>query len=310
MAARTKVAAMPDALAAFSDCTADHVRQGAPLLAAVEWGSNQQVSAILWGEGLAVTSEQSLPDCETYTVVLPGGARVPATQAGRDATTNIAALRIEAAFPPLPPPPESLPLGALVLALGGDGTGSTRVRLGVVETLGPAWQSQCGGRIDQLIRLDINLGHAAEGGPVFDARGALIGMSTFGPRNQVLVIPHATIARVVAQLRAHGRVARGWLGVGVQPVAIPGEPSEAGATDPACAGASGLMVMSIDDRSPAAGTIMTGDILIAAGPTRLPTPRALFALLGADSIGSTLALHLLRNGIALQTHVQITARPA
>lgn len=296
---------MTDALAAFSDCIADHVRQGAPLLATVEWGSNQQVSAILWGDGIAVTSEQSLPECESYTVVLPGGARATATPVGRDATTNVAALRLDANFPPLAPAPETLSLGALVLALGGDGTGSTRVRMGVVETLGPSWQSQCGGRIDQLIRLDINLGHAAEGGPVFDARGALIGMSTFGPRQQVLVIPHATIARVVAQLAAHGRVQRGWLGIGVQPVLIPGE-----ATNKDCPGASGLMVMSIDDRSKAFGVIKSGDILLSAGANRLPTPRALFALLGEEAIGSTLDLHLLRGGTTIQTHVVITARPA
>jgi S1-C subfamily serine protease len=301
--------AMIDALAAFSDCVADHVRLGAPLLAVVEWGSNQQVSAILWGDGIAVTSEQSLPECESYTVVLPGGARVTATPVGRDATTNVAALRVESQFPPLPAAPEVLSLGALVLALGGDGTGSTRVRMGVVETLGPSWQSQCGGRIDQLIRLDINLGRAAEGGPVFDARGALIGMSTFGPRNQVLVIPHATIARVVAQLAEHGRVARGWLGVGVQPVLIPGETGRE-AADKGCPGASGLMVMSIDDRSPAFGMLMTGDILLSAGANGLPTPRALFALLGEEAIGSTLALHLLRGGTAMEMHVEITARPA
>lgn len=299
---------MIDALAAFSDCVADHVRLGAPLLAGVEWGSNHQISAILWADGIAVTTEQSLPESESYTVVLPGGARVTATPAGRDATTNVAALRIKAAFSPLPPAPEALSLGALVLALGGDGTGSTRVRMGVIETLGPAWQSQCGGRIDQLIRLDINLGRAAEGGPVLDARGALIGMSTFGPRNQVLVIPHTTITRVVAQLAAHGRVPRGWLGVGVQPVLIPTE-VHSDEADKAPA-ASGLMVMSIDDRSPASGVIMAGDILLSSGAGRLPSPRALFALLGEEAIGSRLPLSLLRGGTTMECHVEIIARPA
>jgi S1-C subfamily serine protease len=308
-----KAFAMTDALAAFSDCVADHVRKGAPLLATVEWGSNQQVSAILWGDGIAVTSEQSLPECESYTLVLPGGARVAATPVGRDATTNVAALRVDAHFAPLPPASEALSLGALVLALGGDGTGSTRVRLGVVETLGPAWQSQCGGRIDQLIRLDINLGRAAEGGPVFDARGSLIGMSTFGPRSQVLVIPHVTIARVVAALAVHGRVPRGWLGVGVQPVLIPGEsgkdaPDKAGAKG--SDSASGLMVMSVDERAPAAGVIMAGDILVSADAHRLPTPRALFALLGEEAIGSSLELRLLRGGVAMECRVEIAARPA
>lgn len=299
---------MTDAFAALSDCVAAHVRERASLVAGVEWGTNHQVSAILWGDGIAVTSEQSLPECESYTLVLPGGARVAAAPAGRDPTTNVAAIRVEAAFPPLPPPSAELALGGLVLALGADGTGGTRVRLGAIETLGPSWQSQCGGRIDQLIRLDLDLGHAAEGGPVFDARGGLIGMSTFGPRNQVLVIPHATISRVVRQLAAHGRVARGWLGVGVQPVMIPGEADKG--DDKGGVGASGLMVMSVADRSPALGIIMQGDILVSAGTSRLPTPRALFALLGEQAIGQSLPLVVLRGGTSIECRVEIAARPA
>jgi S1-C subfamily serine protease len=300
---------MTNAFAAMSDCVADNVRRHAPLVACVEWGTSQQISAILWGDGLAVTSEQSLPECEAYTVVMPGGERLQASPSGRDPTTNVAAVRVDAAFPALPAASVDLSLGGLVLALGADGLGGARVRLGAIETLGPSWQSQCGGRIDQLIRLDVILGHAAEGGPVFDARGGLIGMSTFGPRNQVLVIPTATVARVVAQLVAHGRVKRGWLGVGVQPVLIPPGPGEAPKSDTEGAG-SGLMVMSIADRSPASGVILQGDILVSAGTRRLPTPRALFALLGEEAIGSPLALQVLRGGAPIECRVEIAARPA
>ena len=46
-------------------------------------------------------------------------------------------------------------------------------------------------------------------------------MSTSGPRRRALVIPAATIARVLPALLADGHVARGWLGVGLQPVAVP-----------------------------------------------------------------------------------------
>lgn len=304
---------MTDAFAALSDCVASHVRAKAPLIAGIEWGTNQHISAILWGDGIAVTSEQSLPECESYTLVLPGGERVRAAPSGRDPTTNVAAVRVVASFSALPPPAVDLALGALVLALGADGTGGTRARLGAVETLGPSWQSQCGGRIDELIRLDIDLGHAAEGGPVFDARGRLIGMSTFGPRNQVLVIPHATISRVVGQLAAHGRVPRGWLGVGVQPVLIPAEAGKGEQSPADAAGqasASGLMVMSVAEQSPALGIIRQGDILVSAGTRQLPTPRALFALLGEEAIGHSLPFRLLRGGASVECQVEIAARPA
>ena len=77
-----------------------------------------------------------------------------------------------------------------------------------------------GGRIDALIRLDTRLG-ADEGGPVLSLAGGLIGMSTSGPRRRTIVIPTATLARVVDPLLAEGRIARGWLGIGLQPVMIP-----------------------------------------------------------------------------------------
>jgi len=81
--------------------------------------------------------------------------------------------------------------------------------------------SSRGGLIDRRIVLDVSLGRREEGGPVFDATGGCLGMSTFGPRGQVIAIPTATIERVVPLLLKHGRVARGWLGVALQAVAVP-----------------------------------------------------------------------------------------
>ncbi len=64
---------------------------------------------------------------------------------------------------------------------------------------------------------------SAEGGLALNALGRPIGMTVFGPRRRVLVIPGATIDRVAAQLAAHGRVPRGYLGVALQPVKIEAE---------------------------------------------------------------------------------------
>lgn len=295
---------MTCAFASLSDAVAARVRAAAPMIVGLEWGTRHQVSAVLWGHGMAVSSEQSLPEMEAYTAILAGGERVRAVPVGRDPGTNVAAIRLEGPCPERPAAPETLEVGAMVLALGSDGAGGTRARIGAIEALGPAWQSQCGGRIDGLIRLDMSLGQAAEGGPVVDSRGGLLGISTFGPRNQVLVIPTATIDRVLVQLCVHGRVPRGWLGVGVQPVQIPQE-MEATADAP-----SGLMVLSIAEGAPAAGIVLPGDILVSAGTTPLPTPRALTSLLGSETIGSRLQLRLLRGGIAHQFDIEVQARPS
>src|SRR6185295_16364267 len=109
-------------------------------------------------------------------------------------------------------------VGSLAIALGANVHGSTTARLGTVNAVGPQWYSRAGGRIEQRIALDIRLGRTEEGGPVLDAEGGLLGMSTLGPPGVVLVIPAATLDRVVPQLLNDGQVARGWLGLGLQPV--------------------------------------------------------------------------------------------
>jgi len=78
------------------------------------------------------------------------------------------------------------------------------VRLGVVNLAGPEWASSAGGRIDRYIVLDLRLARAEEGGPVLDAAGGRLGITTFGPRAKVLVIPAATIERIVPALLRTG----------------------------------------------------------------------------------------------------------
>jgi S1-C subfamily serine protease len=292
-----------DPLAALSHAIEARVAAGAPAVATVEWGGHRSISAIAWRAGLLVTSEQSLGRSAGYTAIAAGGERVSATLAGRDPTTNVAVLRVEGGaggFAPVAP----RGAGALVVALGGDGHGGVTARVGPIEMVGPAWDSQAGGRIDHLIRIGVRLAPAAEGGPVFDTAGGLLGMSTFGPRRSVLVIPSATIARVVDALLTHGRIVRGWLGVVLHPVALPRDMHErAGA-------ASGLMVVGLAEHAPAAPTLLQGDILLAIDGAQVATPRAVAAALGADSVGRMLALRLLRGGAVLTVDVTVAARPA
>ncbi len=293
----------PDALIALSDALEAHASAASPAVAALDWGGRSTLSALLWRDGVAVTSDQSLPDAASFTVLLPQGERVEARLAGRDPATNIAVLRLQAAAPPLAASDPAGP-GALALALGRDAEGAVTAALGTLERVGPAWQSQSGGRVDRLIHLGLRLAGRAEGGPVIDARGGLLGMSTFGPRRSVLVIPSATIARVAAALLETGQIARGWLGVGLHPVALPRDLIErAGA-------AMGLMVVSLTENAPAAGVLLPGDILLQAGGRRLGGVRALAEALAEESIGHHLELSVLRGGELMQCTVVLAARPA
>ena len=195
--------------------------------------------------------------------------------------------------------------GALALALGADGTGGVSARLGLVNHAGAQWHSLAGGLIDRRIALDLRLARAEEGGPVFSAAGLFLGMSTLGARARVLVIPAATLERIVPVLLKDGRVARGWLGVALHPVAVPDALRET-AGQP-----SGMMVMSLAEGGPAAKAgIVPGDIVLSVNGTQALGFRRIAAQLAPDSIGRTAALRIVRGGSVLSLDAVVGARPA
>ena len=281
----------------FSGALAERAASVRPALAAIS-----RLSAFLWQADLAITSEQSLPKRDEYELVTAAGV-LKAKLAGRDPGTNIAALRLERALD-VPAWTQGEPTsGALALAYGADGAGGVRARIGIVNAVGDEWTSSAGGRLDRYVALDIKLARAEEGGPVLDASGRLLGMSTFGPRGRVLVIPAVTIARVAPALAAEGRIARGWLGVGLQPVAVP-EPLQEQAGQRA-----GAMVMSLAADGPAAKAgLVAGDIVLSVNGTPAYRLRRIAAALG--EVGRAAELRLIRGGALVSVQATIEARPA
>ncbi len=160
-----------------------------------------------------------------------------------------------------------------------------------------------GGRIDTLLRLDARLG-ADEGGPVLTLGGSLIGMSTAGPRRRALVIPAATVERVLDPLLANGRIGRGWLGVGLQHVLVPDRMREAAGRE------RGLMVVALVPGAPAeqAG-VLPGDIILEVNGARTGRSRGLAAALGPERIGQPATLKLLRAGEVHLVTVVIGTHP-
>jgi len=181
--------------------------------------------------------------------VLPGGERRAAEIAGRDPTTDVALLRIAGAAPAIAFGTSETQPGALALAVGSR-DGAPLAALGAVAFAGPAWRSMRGGAIESRIELGVSLRREAEGGIVLDASGRALGMAVFGPRRRVLVIPAATIDRVASKLDSHGRIPRGYLGLGLQPVRVDGD-------------GVGAMVMSVDTDGPAAKAgLRQGDVIV------------------------------------------------
>jgi len=297
-----------DLLSQLSTAVAARVAAAAPILAGIDVGRGRRLGGILWRPGVVVTSRQALPQAERYAVASGGVEPRAATLAGDDAGTNVAVLRLEGEAPPAPEPPlragEQAP-GMLALLVGAGEGGRPTARLATVNATGPAWHSLAGGRIDRLLRLDGRLGPTEEGGPVLDATGALLGMSTAGPRGRVLVIPHETVERVLDPILREGRIGRAWLGVGLQPVEVPAALREAAAQG------SGLMVVGLAAGGPAerAG-LLPGDILLAFDGVSVDRPRGLSSLLGAERVGREAELRIMRAGAVRTVGVVPALRPA
>ena len=284
------------------------VAGAAPAVLAVYGGGRRPSSGIIWQPGVVVTAEETIaPDSNSnLAVVLPGGNRVEARLAGRDPSTDIAVLRYDA-----PPPPQTfaaapaatgLQAGHLALAIG-SAEGDPIAALGVVSFAGSPWQSRLGGHIDARVVIDARLPAIAEGGALVAADGSFIGMAVFGPRRRVLAIPAATIARMVPVILDKGHITRGYLGLGLQRVAVPA----ADGSQPR----HGAMVVTLDPAGPAkAAGIHQGDIVVAIAGAAVSGPRSLYHQLGPDAVGRTLRIDLIRAGSPVSVDVTIASRPA
>src|SRR6202165_2368586 len=235
-----------DLLAQFSNALATRAEAAKNAIVAIRLAHERHITGMVWRSEIVVVSEQSLPRKDDFELIAAGGSVLTAKIAGRDPGTNIAILRLAESIASPSISAGEAPTGAMALAIGADGIGGASARLGLVNLAGAEWHSSRGGLIDRRIVLDLRLARREEGGPVFDAAGNCLGMSTFGPRGQVIVIPIATIERIVPLLLKDGRIARGWLGVALQAVAVPD------ALRDAADQSSGLMVMSAVEDGPAA----------------------------------------------------------
>jgi S1-C subfamily serine protease len=254
-------------------------------------------SGFVWRPGLIVTAEEALAEEGEIALVLEGGETVPATLVGRDPSTDIALLRISGVgLEPVALQSRPLAPGAITLAIGSQ-EGAPVVGLGVVSFAGPAWRSLRGGEIDARLELALSLLRHAQGGLAVDSSGHAFGMTVLGPRRRVLVIPAATIERVAAILETHGRIARGYLGLGLQPVRLEGNEGV------------GAMVMSVDKDGPgAAAGVRQGDVIAAWDGRPMRHVQSLLRALGPDSVRTIVTLALIRSGEPVEVRLTIGER--
>jgi S1-C subfamily serine protease len=283
-------------LLALSAGLAALVRDVGPSLVSVQ-SARSRLTGFSWRPGLVVAAENALSDEDEHSIVAHDGASTPARVVGRDPSTDVALLRLERNDLPRAPSAAGAPTAGALAVVAGAREGAAAAAVGVVSFVGPQWRSLRGGLIDARIELDATLARSSEGGLALDASGQALGMAVFGPRRRTLVIPMTTIDRVADVLATKGRIARGYLGLSLQPVKLD-------------AGGMGAMATSVDPKGPgAAAGVRQGDIIVAWDGAPIRGVHQLVRALGPDSVGSSVKLTLRRGGEPIETTLTIGERP-
>lgn len=273
-------------------------------------------AGIVWRPGLVVTSASALWRAPRAQIVLPGGEAVIGTLRGADAGTDLAALEFSGAEVPAAAPGAGAVaaaasggtdaalgtrVGDFVFAAGRDPEGGVHASFGHVGATGGAWRSWRGGRFDALIRLDGGLYPGLAGAAVAGVQGPVLGIASPAfSRHHAVVVPAATIERVLAALLAHGRVPRSHLGIAVQPVraTLDGVATE------------GLLVSSVAEGGPAAtGGLLVGDVIVQAAGRPARELEALRATIADTPPGAALALTVSRAGQRVELAIGVAEQP-
>jgi S1-C subfamily serine protease len=280
-------------LSSFSSALAELVARTKSAIVSVH-SHRSRASGFVWKPGLIVTADEALADEGEVSVRLADGTTRSASIAGRDHTTDIALLRFEDKnIAPVALASVVPDLGSLSVVVAAE-HGVPTAALGAVSLVGGRWRSLRGGEIDARIELDVRLRPNQEGGLVLNASGQAIGMAVQGVR-RVLVIPGVTIDQIAGRLETHGRIARGYLGVGLQPIKLDD--------------GVGAMVMSLDKSGPsAAAGIRQGDIIVGWNGEKLSGVRSLLRALGPDSVGSVVDVEIRRGGEPVRVKLTIGER--
>jgi S1-C subfamily serine protease len=290
----------------LSNSLADAVERAGRNVVAINEGGQSGVSGTLWQDDLLVTAEHTIRGRQELTVELPGGKVSRGVVVGRDASTDIAAVRLKDSSPTQIEFAEAteLRVGQFVLAVGRRSSQGVVASHGIISAVGGPWRTWRGGRVDQSFRLDLLPYTGFSGGSLVNGQGRVIGINTSGPRRSIMTLPASTVSRVLEQLVAKGRIARGFIGVALQPVNLPANVKQAGN------GASrGLLVIMVEPGGPAerAG-LMVGDIVVALEDKPLSDTGDVQAALDPERVGQTVRLRVLRGGTSRDVSLVVGER--
>jgi serine protease Do len=247
-------------------------------------------------DGYAVTNNHVVDKAESVEVTTDDGKTHTAKVIGTDQRTDLALIKVEGGdnFPYVRLADQAPRVGDWVLAVGNPfGLGGT-VTAGIVSARG---RDIGAGPYDDFIQIDAPVNKGNSGGPTFDVDGNVIGVNTaiFSPSGGsvgiAFAIPAESVKTVVGQLKEHGKVTRGWIGVQIQPVTADIADSLG------LKQARGALVAEPQDGSPAAKAgIKSGDVIVSLNGEPVPDARTLARRISGMAPGTAVKIGAVRDG--------------
>jgi len=250
---------------------------------------------IIHKSGYILTNNHVIEQAKAVEVHLLDQRKFPARVLGKDSRTDLALLKIDAPVD-LPAIPlgdsDALEVGELVLAVGNPfGLGHT-VTMGIVSRKGPGLRPS--GPFDDFIQTDAAINPGNSGGPLVNGRGEAVGIVTAViPNRQVgFAIPINLAKTLLPELREKGKIAWGFLGVGIQ--ALSEELAKAfDLKEP-----KGALVNNVLPGFPAAAAgVKRGDVILRIDGQEIPDVRTLQRIVSRTPVGRQVELRVLRAGV-------------
>jgi S1-C subfamily serine protease len=297
---------MAAVLTELSDDLAKSVEAAASSVVRIEGRRRLAGSGFIWSaDGLIVTANHVVRKDRAIRVGLHDGQTLEANVAGRDPSTDLAVLKLEAdGLTAITPAAKDYQVGHLVLALGRPGR-SVQATMGILSALGDSWRTSMGGQIDRYVQTDVVMYPGFSGGPLVGAGGLVLGMNSSAlMRGVSMTVPTTTLEQVVEALATHGRLKRGYLGVSTQAVRLPSDAKEE------LGQKSGLLIVSVETDSPAEkGGLLLGDAIVGLSEASIRHHEDLLAQLGGDVVGKKTPVKIIRGGEIRTINVTIGERP-
>src|SRR5438445_2808073 len=266
---------------------------------------------IISPDGDIVTNNHVVRGAEKIRVRMATEEEFDAKLVGSDDKTDIALLRIKAPRP-LPTLPlgdsEALRVGDWVLAIGNPFGLTQTATAGIVSAKGRFLGA---GPYDDFIQTDASINPGNSGGPLVDQDGRVVGINAAivspagGNVGIGFAVPIALVRWVVDQIREHGGVVRGWMGVAVQSVTADLARSFA------LHGAEGALVADVTPGGPASKAgIARGDVIVRWGDRRVQHSRELPLMVALTAPGTRVPVTIMREGQERTVDVAVERMPA